>query len=126
MQLVTKLEQPVPTYLLLRCHRTVVADLGTADIYYDIARMGKGNRSRQPMLASVLNCTFLTTLLFASSFEVTDDSRSDGAAQAQQCQGSGLKIDRLDLDGLGSPAAIAAKIHNLVEDMPHKVPPEKL
>lgn len=37
-----------------------------------------------------------------------------------------MKIDRLDLDGLGSPAGIAAKIHELVDDMPHKVPLEQL
>jgi Zn-dependent peptidase ImmA (M78 family) len=37
-----------------------------------------------------------------------------------------LKIHRLDLDGLGSPAAIAAKIHELVPDMPDKVPVEEL
>lgn len=37
-----------------------------------------------------------------------------------------MKIDRLDLDGLGSPAAIAAKIHEHLSDMPGKVPVEQL
>lgn len=37
-----------------------------------------------------------------------------------------MKIDRLDLDGLGSPAALAKKIHGLVPDMPAEVPLEQL
>ena len=37
-----------------------------------------------------------------------------------------MKIDRLDLDGLGPPTAIAAKIHELITDMPAEVPLEKL
>lgn len=37
-----------------------------------------------------------------------------------------MKIDRLDLDGLGSPALIAAKIHELITDMPDEVPVEQL
>lgn len=36
-----------------------------------------------------------------------------------------MKIDRLDLDGLGSPTALAAKIHQL-EQMPSQVPLEEL
>lgn len=36
------------------------------------------------------------------------------------------RLDRLDLDGLGSPAALAAKIHELVPDMPREVPLERL
>ncbi|RDC58927.1 hypothetical protein HME9302_00103 [Alteripontixanthobacter maritimus] len=35
-------------------------------------------------------------------------------------------IGRLDLDGLGSPAVIAAKIHELITDMPAEVPLEQL
>ena len=37
-----------------------------------------------------------------------------------------MKIDRLDLDGVGSPTAIAARIHELVDDMPARVPVEQL
>lgn len=37
-----------------------------------------------------------------------------------------MKIDRLDLDGLGSPAALAAKIHELLPDLPREVPLERL
>ena len=37
-----------------------------------------------------------------------------------------MKIDRLDLDGLGPPTAIAAKIHALITDMPAEVPLEQL
>lgn len=37
-----------------------------------------------------------------------------------------MKIDRLDLDGLGSPASIAAKIHELEADLPARVPLEEL
>ena len=37
-----------------------------------------------------------------------------------------MTISRLDLDGLGSPVAIAARIHALVEDMPMAVPLEDL
>ena len=37
-----------------------------------------------------------------------------------------MKIDRLDLDGVGSPTAIAARIHELIDDMPARVPVEQL
>lgn len=37
-----------------------------------------------------------------------------------------MTISRLDLDGLGSPAAIAARIHALDQDMPMAVPVEDL
>jgi hypothetical protein len=37
-----------------------------------------------------------------------------------------LKISRLDLDGLGSPRAIAARIHQLESDLPKAVPVEAL
>jgi Zn-dependent peptidase ImmA (M78 family) len=37
-----------------------------------------------------------------------------------------LTISRLDLDGLGSPAALAAKIHELEPQLPTKVPVEEL
>ena len=37
-----------------------------------------------------------------------------------------MRIDRLDLDGLGSPGALAAKIHELLPDMPREVPLERL
>lgn len=37
-----------------------------------------------------------------------------------------MRIDRLDLDGLGSPAALAAKIHELEPQLSPKVPVEEL
>lgn len=37
-----------------------------------------------------------------------------------------MRIGRLDLDGLGSPAALAAKIHELEPQLPTKVPVEQL
>lgn len=37
-----------------------------------------------------------------------------------------MTVSRLDLDGLGSPNALAARIHELVEDMPDVVPLEVL
>ncbi|WP_293988374.1 hypothetical protein [Sphingomonas sp.] len=37
-----------------------------------------------------------------------------------------MTISRLDLDGLGSPLAIAAGIHKLVADLPTAVPVEEL
>ena len=37
-----------------------------------------------------------------------------------------MKIDRLDLDGLGSPAALAARIHELEPEMSARVPVEEL
>ncbi|ODP38706.1 ImmA/IrrE family metallo-endopeptidase [Sphingomonas turrisvirgatae] len=37
-----------------------------------------------------------------------------------------MTISRLDLDGLGSPVAIAARIHALMQDMPMAVPLEEL
>lgn len=37
-----------------------------------------------------------------------------------------MKIDRLDLDGVGSPTAIAAKIHELEPQLPSRVPVEEL
>jgi len=37
-----------------------------------------------------------------------------------------LKMDRLILDGLGSLSAIAAKLHEIVPDLPSRVPVEGL
>lgn len=37
-----------------------------------------------------------------------------------------MKIDRLDLDGVGSPAGLAARIHELEPALPTKVPVEEL
>lgn len=37
-----------------------------------------------------------------------------------------MKIDRLDLDGVGSPVALAARIHELFPDMPSVIPLEEL
>lgn len=37
-----------------------------------------------------------------------------------------MKVDRLDLDGLGSPTAIAAKIHQLLPQLQGEVPIEEL
>ncbi len=37
-----------------------------------------------------------------------------------------MKIDRLDLDGVGSPAGLAARIHELLPELPSRVPLEAL
>ena len=37
-----------------------------------------------------------------------------------------MRIDRLDLDGVGSPAGLAARIHQLLPDLPSRVPVEEL
>ena len=37
-----------------------------------------------------------------------------------------MKIDRLDLDGVGSPSGLAARIHELEPQLPTKVPVEEL